>query len=93
MRLCYFLKGRHTIIHFSVNATMTSEIVLQLVKNHKANFLHGGKIHNLFLDFEGEHILVHNEEELDMACRLISAYHNNCIRQRLQVRFQNTKHI
>lgn len=85
MRLCYFLNGRFTRIYFSMNMTVTSDHILQLVKDHEANFVRDGDVHNLFLDFEGEHILVHKEQELDIVCRLIAAYQNNCIRQRLEV--------
>ncbi len=85
MRLCYLLNGRFTSIYFSMNSAVTSGQILQLLKTHEAHFVREGYVHNLFLDFEGEHIIVHKEEELDIICRLLEAYQNNCIRQRLQV--------
>ena len=86
MRLCYFLNGRHTSIYFSPSITLNGDKIVEFVEEHEANFVRDDEVHNLFIDFEAEHVPVHNKHELEMVCRLLAAYHNNCIRLGLQVR-------
>tara|TARA_Y100000389_G_scaffold37286_2_gene31639 strand:+ start:6298 stop:6570 length:273 start_codon:yes stop_codon:yes gene_type:complete len=88
MRLFYFSKGHPVLLEFSMHSAVSTAEIKDRLLRHGARFLReDGFVHNLFIDFEGEHVVVHHEKELDVVCRLMAAYQNNLIRQGLQVRF------
>jgi|TARA_B100001094_G_scaffold328451_1_gene388900 hypothetical protein len=86
MRLCFFSKGHPVLVQLPTHAAVTAAEIKTLLLGHDMRFLQDdGYVRNIFIDFEGEYIVVHHEKELDIVCRMVAAYQNNYIRHGLQV--------
>lgn len=70
-------------LHMSACTAYTPECLLRRMRGHiKPN----GDVDTLSIDFQNKFIPIANREQLDLACRLATAYHNSIVNENLQVR-------